>query len=148
MVTLISSFFFFFQAEDGIRDVAVTGVQTCALPISHDREDERLRLHGLRESLNGKQDYHDGRPLRNEESHLEPVVFLTALLILVGIPAVTVLKLARLRAARPQSASADVIARLEEIERGVQDLRHELAETQERLDFTQRVLSKAREERR
>src|SRR2546429_1354514 len=29
-----SFFFFFFQAEDGIRDVAVTGVQTCALPIS------------------------------------------------------------------------------------------------------------------
>src|SRR2546422_1591861 len=28
-------FFFFFQAEDGIRDVAVTGVQTCALPISN-----------------------------------------------------------------------------------------------------------------
>src|SRR6266508_4998197 len=26
-------FFFFFQAEDGIRDVHVTGVQTCALPI-------------------------------------------------------------------------------------------------------------------
>src|SRR6266436_945901 len=33
------SFFFFFQAEDGIRDVAVTGVQTCALPIS----DQELR---------------------------------------------------------------------------------------------------------
>src|SRR2546422_3465027 len=29
--------FFFFQAEDGIRDVAVTGVQTCALPISGSR---------------------------------------------------------------------------------------------------------------
>src|SRR3989449_10002614 len=28
---------FFFQAEDGIRDVAVTGVQTCALPISYTR---------------------------------------------------------------------------------------------------------------
>src|SRR6266404_2450347 len=27
-------FFFFFQAEDGIRDKLVTGVQTCALPIS------------------------------------------------------------------------------------------------------------------
>src|SRR5205807_6041996 len=27
-------FFFFFQAEDGIRDYKVTGVQTCALPIS------------------------------------------------------------------------------------------------------------------
>src|SRR2546426_5572720 len=28
------SIFFFFQAEDGIRDYKVTGVQTCALPIS------------------------------------------------------------------------------------------------------------------
>src|SRR3712207_7034846 len=27
-------FIFFFQAEDGIRDIGVTGVQTCALPIS------------------------------------------------------------------------------------------------------------------
>src|SRR5256886_2800698 len=27
------NFFFFFQAEDGIRDLTVTGVQTCALPI-------------------------------------------------------------------------------------------------------------------
>src|SRR5215217_7941383 len=27
--------FFFFQAEDGIRDIGVTGVQTCALPISY-----------------------------------------------------------------------------------------------------------------
>src|SRR5207253_8615179 len=31
-------FFFFFQAEDGIRDGHVTGVQTCALPISPKRE--------------------------------------------------------------------------------------------------------------
>src|SRR3989475_2525317 len=29
--------FFFFQAEDGIRDLTVTGVQTCALPISPKR---------------------------------------------------------------------------------------------------------------
>src|SRR2546422_4667838 len=34
--------FFFFQAEDGIRDVAVTGVQTCALPISRRLTRERL----------------------------------------------------------------------------------------------------------
>src|SRR2546422_4761311 len=33
-------FFFFFQAEDGIRDVAVTGVQTCALPICERERDE------------------------------------------------------------------------------------------------------------
>src|SRR5438552_15527780 len=31
------AFFFFFQAEDGIRDDLVTGVQTCALPISAKR---------------------------------------------------------------------------------------------------------------
>src|SRR3712207_6864970 len=29
----LSEHFFFFQAEDGIRDIGVTGVQTCALPI-------------------------------------------------------------------------------------------------------------------
>src|SRR5215471_10768080 len=47
-------FFFFFQAEDGIRDLYVTGVQTCALPISaeacvarpdHPRHRRRLRHH-------------------------------------------------------------------------------------------------------
>src|SRR5207342_3879328 len=38
-------FFFFFQAEDGIRDFHVTGVQTCALPISSDRASARpLRI--------------------------------------------------------------------------------------------------------
>src|SRR5699024_11619241 len=31
---IVMSLFFFFQAEDGIRDRNVTGVQTCALPIS------------------------------------------------------------------------------------------------------------------
>src|SRR3712207_4983896 len=30
---MIRLMFFFFQAEDGIRDIGVTGVQTCALPI-------------------------------------------------------------------------------------------------------------------
>src|SRR5260370_22812476 len=33
---IVHIFFFFFQAEDGIRDSSVTGVQTCALPISCD----------------------------------------------------------------------------------------------------------------
>src|SRR2546426_11291010 len=32
-MSYISCYFFFFQAEDGIRDYKVTGVQTCALPI-------------------------------------------------------------------------------------------------------------------
>src|SRR5262249_56834486 len=45
--------FFFFQAEDGIRDWSVTGVQTCALPISPGEVDapptsfEGLPLHFL-----------------------------------------------------------------------------------------------------
>src|SRR3989449_6740445 len=39
---MVVSFFFFFQAEDGIRDVAVTGVQTCALPIYGRALDRRL----------------------------------------------------------------------------------------------------------
>src|SRR5690606_39858603 len=33
MLSLLLFYFFFFQAEDGIRDFHVTGVQTCALPI-------------------------------------------------------------------------------------------------------------------
>src|SRR5260221_7075578 len=46
-------YFFFFQAEDGIRDHCVTGVQTCALPIStHDRT--RLRkINGKTSNGNG-----------------------------------------------------------------------------------------------
>src|SRR3989454_9860617 len=40
-------FFFFFQAEDGIRDYKVTGVQTCALPISRD-QGEVPELHHAR----------------------------------------------------------------------------------------------------
>src|SRR2546429_6209223 len=38
-------FFFFFQAEDGIRDVAVTGVQTCALPIFTSRTPQQAGPH-------------------------------------------------------------------------------------------------------
>ena len=79
---------------------------------------------------------------------MHPAVFLAALLIFVGVPALTVIKIARLRAGRAETPSADVTARLEELERGVQGLQQELAETQERLDFAERLLSKAREERR
>src|SRR2546422_7210374 len=45
-IVFATHFFFFFQAEDGIRDVAVTGVQTCALPICM----RRFRVAGLFES--------------------------------------------------------------------------------------------------
>src|SRR5256885_12194320 len=39
--------FFFFQAEDGIRDYKVTGVQTCALPISEVRSDLQPACRGI-----------------------------------------------------------------------------------------------------
>src|SRR5438309_12123689 len=41
---LLFFFFFFFQAEDGIRDGTVTGVQTCALPISDKQSKEKVDL--------------------------------------------------------------------------------------------------------
>src|SRR5216684_2992919 len=42
----VLNLFFFFQAEDGIRDVAVTGVQTCALPISPADGDDPAGVRG------------------------------------------------------------------------------------------------------
>ena len=79
---------------------------------------------------------------------MDPVVFLMALCIVVGIPAFTVLRIARLRAARLGSPAADVTERLEGLEHDVQHLQQELAETQERVDFAERLLSKAREDKR
>src|SRR6266853_679915 len=43
--------FFFFQAEDGIRDLTVTGVQTCALPIC--TRSARRRRHGETSTAGG-----------------------------------------------------------------------------------------------
>ena len=68
-----------------------------------------------------------------------------ALPIFIAFAAV---RIARLRAIRPESPSAGATARLEALERDVQGLQQELAETQERVDFAERLLSKAREERR
>src|SRR5256885_7928792 len=49
------SVFFFFQAEDGIRDYKVTGVQTCALPISGGRGDCVRGLDGdSRDRIRGR----------------------------------------------------------------------------------------------
>ena len=79
---------------------------------------------------------------------MPPAVFLVALLSTVGIAAFTVVKIARLFATRRESPSTDITERLEEVERRVQSLQQELAETHERLDFAERLLSTAREERR
>src|SRR3989449_8405124 len=55
-VVAMLSVFFFFQAEDGIRDVAVTGVQTCALPIC---------IRVAVEKLDAPPEQRPRRPVRN-----------------------------------------------------------------------------------
>src|SRR5256884_2473202 len=65
--------FFFFQAEDGIRDVAVTGVQTCALPIYMPEGFTAM----LAERLNlacplPVSEARDGEPLRNGHIYVAP----------------------------------------------------------------------------
>jgi predicted nucleic acid-binding Zn-ribbon protein len=74
--------------------------------------------------------------------------FLAPLVPIVAIIAFAAVKIVRIRATLPESASADVSARLEALEHGVHGLQDELAETQERLDFAERLLSQAREDRR
>src|SRR3712207_8410928 len=55
---------FFFQAEDGIRDIGVTGVQTCALPISGDElaaevAEQRARRYKVLDALGvGAESHH------------------------------------------------------------------------------------------
>jgi predicted nucleic acid-binding Zn-ribbon protein len=73
--------------------------------------------------------------------------FLAPLIPVVAIIAFAAVKITRIRASRPESASADVTARLEAVEHELQGLQQELAETQERVDFAERLLTKAREER-
>ena len=61
-----SFFFFFFQAEDGIRDVAVTGVQTCALPIWHCGVEGEASRAGVR-AVRG-----DNQPLLDPVARVDP----------------------------------------------------------------------------
>src|SRR5256886_14926176 len=58
---------FFFQAEDGIRDLTVTGVQTCALPISPFQF--QIRLMAVHRPL-GEQAQHD--QVRRRQRRLSP----------------------------------------------------------------------------
>jgi hypothetical protein len=74
--------------------------------------------------------------------------FLGPLVPIAAIIAFAAVKIARLRAVPPGSPSADVTARLEALEQKVEDLDQQLAETHERLDFAERLLSQTRDERR
>src|SRR5436305_13902270 len=59
-----SSIYFFFQAEDGIRDADVTGVQTCALPISR-------AAHRPASARPGRRHLGRGRPRRGRDPRSE-----------------------------------------------------------------------------
>jgi hypothetical protein len=83
---------------------------------------------------------------RTEEGHMNPE-FLAPLIPVTAIIAYAVIKIAKIRAARPDSVSADVTARIEALEHSFEGLQQELIDTQERLDFAERILSKAREDR-
>jgi hypothetical protein len=73
---------------------------------------------------------------------------LAPLIPVVAILAFAAVKIARMFVTRPDSPSADVTARIEALEGSVHGLQQELSETQERLDFAERLLAKARDERR
>ncbi|MEO8088845.1 MAG: hypothetical protein ABI703_00955 [Gemmatimonadales bacterium] len=74
--------------------------------------------------------------------------FLAPLIPIAAIVAIAAVKIARMHANRPQLPSSDISARLEALEHDIHGVQQDLAETQERLDFAERLLTKAREERR
>ena len=75
--------------------------------------------------------------------------FLGPLVPIAAIIAFAAVKIVKLRAsAAPASLSADVTARMEALEQRVDGLQQELSETHERLDFAERLLSQARDDRR
>ena len=79
---------------------------------------------------------------------MDPAVVVLTIPI-VAILCSTVLKVMRLRAEREKSAlPADLRERFQALENDVRALQQDLEETHERLDFTERLLSKAREEKR
>jgi hypothetical protein len=73
--------------------------------------------------------------------------FLAPLVPIVAIIAFAAVKIARIRATRQELPSGEVTARLDALEGDLHGLHQELAETQERLDFAERLLTTAREQR-
>src|SRR5256885_13270197 len=58
-------YFFFFQAEDGIRDYKVTGVQTCALPILDGRTRTISKASALRTETTARPEPNSSTPVPN-----------------------------------------------------------------------------------
>src|SRR2546425_5074702 len=71
VVLYTSCFFFFFQAEDGIRDKLVTGVQTCALPISLYSEVRRSEVRRRPPDFRPSYLAIEGNGWNEDEHHIE-----------------------------------------------------------------------------
>src|SRR2546427_4404808 len=76
MICLCLYYVFFFQAEDGIRDLTVTGVQTCALPIS---PRSTLLLHARDVALEDVEIDVEGRGVEVERVHYLPFLAILAM---------------------------------------------------------------------
>jgi predicted nucleic acid-binding Zn-ribbon protein len=74
--------------------------------------------------------------------------FLGPLIPIAAIVAYAAVKIAKIRASPSANLPAEVTARFESLEQKVEGLHQDLAETHERLDFAERLLSQARDERR
>lgn len=64
------------------------------------------------------------------------------LIPLVAIIAFAAIKIARIMAGQQTSSSSELSSRVEELERGLSHVQQQLTETQERLDFAERLLAK------
>ena len=76
------------------------------------------------------------------------VVAVAGILVVVSIIARTTIKIEQVRAAHAKLPSADLTARVEELESTVAGLQDQLTQAQERLDFAERLLTEARQDRR
>ncbi|HEY7194105.1 MAG TPA: hypothetical protein VH439_10235 [Gemmatimonadales bacterium] len=73
-------------------------------------------------------------------------MFISPMLVpIIAIIAFAVIKIARINAARAADTPGDLAGRVEELEQGLQHVQQQLAETQERLDFAERLLAKGKE---
>ena len=73
-------------------------------------------------------------------------MFVSPMLVpIIAILAFAAIKIARIMAAGPGAASGELQGRVDELERVVQGLQRELGETQERVDFTERLIAKGKE---
>lgn len=73
-------------------------------------------------------------------------MFISPMLVpIIAIIAFAAIRIARIHAARSENSSGDLAGRVEELEQGLQNVQQQLAETQERLDFTERLLAKGKD---